>query len=145
MVFFISKTHGFLGASPDRIVYDPTEETPGVAEFKFIQVKDEEGLLDVLLKQHIYIKTQKGNSIILKLNRNHKYFHQLYQQMFVTEFHWGLFIAKGSDGCIFHEKVRFDANLWLPILEKPENFFDSFLMQELAYPRVQLGLDRKNY
>lgn len=40
-VFFISKTHGFLGASPiflarDRIVHDPTEETPGVAELKFI-------------------------------------------------------------------------------------------------------------
>ena len=31
--FFISKTHGFLGASPDRIVHDLTEETPGVAEF----------------------------------------------------------------------------------------------------------------
>ena len=29
--FFISKTHGFFGASPDRIVHDQTEETPGVA------------------------------------------------------------------------------------------------------------------
>lgn len=143
--FFISKTHGFLGASPDRIVHDPTEETPGVAEFKFIQVKDKEGLSGVLLKQHICIKTQKGNSISLKLNRNHKYFYQLYQQMFVTELHWGLFIAKGSDGCIFHEKVRFATNCWLPILDKLENFFESFLMQELAYPRVQLGLDRKSY
>ena len=39
---FISKTHGFLGASRDRIVHDLTDETPGVAEFKFIQVKDGE-------------------------------------------------------------------------------------------------------
>lgn len=53
--------------------------------------------------------------------------------MFVREFYWGMFIAKGSDGCIFHEKVNFDANFWLPILEKLEKFFDSFLMQELAY------------
>ena len=49
--FFISKTHGFLGASPDRIVHDLTEETPGVAEFKFIQVKDGETLSGVLIKQ----------------------------------------------------------------------------------------------
>ena len=57
---FLYKTRVFLGASPHRIVHDPTEETPGVAEFKFIQVKDEESILDVLLKQHIRIKTQKG-------------------------------------------------------------------------------------
>lgn len=65
-------------------MHDVTEETPGVAEFKFIEVKDEESLSDVLLKQHICVKTQQGNSISLKLNRNHKYFYQLYQQMFVT-------------------------------------------------------------
>ena len=62
--------------------------------------------------------------------------------MFVTEFHWGIFIAKGADGCMFHEKVKFDRNFWLPILEKLEHFCDRYLMQELANPRVQLGLDR---
>ena len=72
------------------------------------------------------------------------YFYQLYHQMFVTEFHWGIFIAKGTDGCMFHEKVKFDRNFWLPILEKLEHFCDRYLMQELAYPRVQLGLDRKS-
>ena len=139
--FFISKTHGFLGASPDRIAHDLTEETPGVAEFKFIQVKDGETLSGVLIKQHICVKSQ-GGSFSLQLNRNHKYFYQLYHQMFVTEFHWGIFIAKGTDGCIFHEKVKFDINFWLPILEKLEHFCDRYLMQELAYARVQLGLDR---
>lgn len=92
MGFFISKTHGFLGASPDRIVHDLTEETPGVAEFKFIQVKDGETLSGVLIKQHICVKPQ-GGSFTLQLNRNHKYFYQLYHQMFVTDFHWGIFIA----------------------------------------------------
>ena len=138
---FISKTHSFSGASPDRIVHDLTEETPGVAEFKFIQVKDGETLSGILIKQHICVKPQ-GGSFSLQLNRNHKYFYQLYHQMFVTDFHWGIFIAKGTDGCIFHEKVKFDRNFWLPILEKLEHFCDRYLMQELAYPRVQLGLDR---
>ena len=140
--FFISKTHGFLEASPDRIVHDLTEETPGVAEFKFIQVKDGETLsgVTVLIKQHICVKSQ-GGSFSLQLNKNHKYFYQLYHQMFVTEFHWGIFIVKGTDDCIFHEKVKFGRNFWLPILEKLENFCDRYLVQELAYPRVQLGLN----
>ena len=34
--FVISKTHGFLGASPDGIITDEEESTPGVAEFKYI-------------------------------------------------------------------------------------------------------------
>ena len=34
--FFISKIHGFLGASPDGIVTDEEESTPGVVEFKYI-------------------------------------------------------------------------------------------------------------
>ena len=34
-----------------------------------------------------------------------QYFYQLYHQMFVKEFHSGIFIAKGTEGCIFHEKV----------------------------------------
>ena len=101
---FISKTPRFFGASPDRVVHDQTEETPGVAEFKFIQVKDGETLSGILIKQHIYVKSQ-GGSFNVKLNRNHKYFNQLYYQMFVTEFHWGIFIAKGTDGCTFHEKL----------------------------------------
>ena len=92
--FFISKIHGFLGASPDRIVHDLTEETPGVAEFKFIQVKDGETLSGVLIKQHICVKPQ-GGSFSLQLNRNHKYFYQLYHQMFVTDFHWGNFYSSG--------------------------------------------------
>ena len=84
--FFISKTNGFLEASPDRIVHDLTEETPGVAEFKFIHVKDGETLSGILIKQHICVKLQ-GGSFSLQLNKNHKYFYQLYHQMFVTEFH----------------------------------------------------------
>ncbi|CAH3154834.1 unnamed protein product [Pocillopora meandrina] len=37
--FVISKTHGHIGASPDRIIYDQSESSPGVVEMKFLQVK----------------------------------------------------------------------------------------------------------
>ena len=133
--FFISKTHGFLGASPDGIITDEEESTPGVVEFKYIQVKPGETLTDVLLRQHICLKVQHNNTVIIQLNKNHKYYFQLYQQMFVTEYHWGVLIAQGTDGGLFFEKVKFTEEFWSPILKKFELFFDTFLVYELTYPR----------
>jgi len=48
--FFISKTHGFLSASPDGIITDGEESTPGVVELNYIQIKPVETLTDVLFK-----------------------------------------------------------------------------------------------
>ena len=69
MAFFISKTHGFLGASPDGIITDQEESTPGVVEFKYIQVKPGETLTDVLLRQHICLKVQHKDNEIIQLNK----------------------------------------------------------------------------
>ena len=140
--FFISKTHGFLGASPDGIITDEEESTLGVVEFKYIQVKPCETLTDVLLRQHICLKVQHINTVIIQLNKNYKYYFQLYQQMFVTEHHWGVLIAQGTDGDLFYEKVKFTEEFWSPVLKKIELFFDTFPVYELAYPRIQLGLER---
>lgn len=141
---FVSKTHGFLGASPDGIITaDPEETTPGVAEFKYIQVTPDE--TDVLLRQHICSKVQHNNAETIQLHKNHKYYFQLYQQMFVTGYHWGVFIAQGTEGGLFYEKVTFTEAFWSPILNKMENFFDKFFVYELAYPRIQLGLERFHY
>ena len=66
MAFFISKTHGFLGARPDSIITDQEESTPGVVEFKYIQVKPGETLTEVLLRQH---KVQHKDNEIIQLNK----------------------------------------------------------------------------
>ena len=41
--FFVSKTHGFLGASPDGLVVDPTSENPS-------------GRVDQRLRIYIFMK-----------------------------------------------------------------------------------------
>ena len=102
--FVISKTHGHIDASPDTLVYDQSESSPGVVEMKFLHVKSGETLEDVLLKQHICIK--RSNSIAF--NRNHKCFYQLHQQIFATTYPWGIFVACGRDGGIYVENVLFD-------------------------------------
>jgi len=38
--------------------------------------------------------------------------------MFVTEYHWGVLIAQGTDGGLFYEKVKFTEEFWSPILKK---------------------------
>ena len=106
-----------------------------MAKLKFLQVKENETLADVLLRQHVCVKGKEGNCISLLLNKNHKYYFQLYQQTFVKESHRGILIVKGSNGDMFHEKVKFEEHFWSSILGKLEMFFDSVMMYELAYPQ----------
>lgn len=136
--FVVSKTHGHIGASPDRIMYDPSESSSGVVEMKYLQVKQEETLQDVLLRQHICLKTSNG----LVLNSNHKYYYQLHQQMFATNYNWGIFVACGRDDSIFVEKVFFNQEFWSPVLAKLDLFYDSIVLPELAFPKVKYGLPR---
>ena len=56
-------------ASPDGIITDGEESSPGVVEFKYIQVKPGETLTDVLLRQHICLKVQHNNTVIIQLNK----------------------------------------------------------------------------
>ena len=79
---------------------------------------------------------------MIQLNKDHKYYFQLYQQMFVKEYHWGVLIAQGTDGGLFYEKVKFTEEFCSPTLKKIKLFFDTFLVYELVYPRVQLGLQQ---
>ena len=43
--------------------------------------------------------------------------------MFVTENHWGILVAQGTNGVLFYEKVIFTENFWSPVLKKLESFF----------------------
>ena len=69
--------------------------------YAYLINKSGETLEDILLKQHICINRSNG----IALNRNHKYFYQLHQQMFATTYPWGMFVACGG---IYVEKVSFD-------------------------------------
>ena len=69
MAFSISKSRGFLG-STDKIINDPSENQPGALEMKYLKVKPDLTLNDVLIKQSICCDDKEN----LKLNKNHKYF-----------------------------------------------------------------------
>ena len=136
--FFISKSHGFLGASPDRIIHLPTQSSPGVLEMKYIQVKSEETLKDVLLKQ----STCKQHETSLILNKNHKYYFQLCHQMFSTTYKWGYSMAYGTNEDFFMQKVEFEEQFWKPILQKLACFYEEVMLPEIVFPKVEYGLPR---
>ena len=52
--------------------------------------------------------------------------------MFVKESSWGILIVKGSNGDMFHKKVKFEEQFWSRILGKLERVFDSCLPTSLT-------------
>lgn len=140
----ISKSHGFLAATPDGFVYDPHVEPPlGLLEMKYVQVNDDENFVEALIRKRICILSSENNS--LKMNTNHKYYYQIHHQMFVTQRQWTDFVVKGSSGDgLFIERVSFACKFWENILPKLCSFFDRYTLPELSYPRVKYGLTRFN-
>ena len=138
--FFVSKTHGFLGASPDGLVTDPTtDDINGLVEGKFLQLNENESLEDALVRKAICKKTD----VSVTMNRNHKYFYQVQQQMFVTNRKWTDFVVKGSccDG-IYCERVPFNQSTWETVLHKLDSFYSCWIVPELAYPKIKFALDK---
>ena len=137
--FFISNMHGFLGASPDGLVNDPSvSESCGLVEIKYIKQNESESLEDALVRKRI-CKVNNG----LVLNHKHGYYYQVQQQMYVTQRSWSDFVVKGSrDTGLFCQRVAFCQAFWEVTLNKLEVFFDRWIAPELAYPRIKYGLDK---
>lgn len=136
--FFVSKTHGYLGASPDGLVSDPSFVPPsGLLEMKYIQVLEEETLQDALLRKRICtVENDK-----LQINKTHKYNYQIQHQMYVTSKTWTDFVVKSSTGGpLYIERVFFNKEFWGKVFPKLELFFNNFMLPELAYPRLRDGL-----
>ena len=139
--FFVSPTHGFLGASPDGIVSEmkDSSESSGLLEMKYIQTNDSESLEGALLRKKICV--QAGD--VVKVNANHKYYYQMHQQMFVTGKPWTDFVVKGSlCQFIYIERVQFNSAFWKEVLPKLKLFFGNHLLPEIAYPSIKFGHQR---
>lgn len=137
--FFVAKHHGFIGASPDGLVTDPSVENPlGVIEVKNIIVKDSEDLSLALIRKSIC----KSDGMV---NKSHMYYYQIQQQLFVVNRTWCDFVVRGSNGALYCKRVPYDPTWWIEKLANLESFYDSYILPELAYPRIRDGLDRHDF
>ena len=131
---FVSKTHGFLGASPDGLVAGPSSENPlGLAEAKNIQLHENESLMAALIRKGIC--TKDGN-----IKKSHQYCYQIQQQEFVVNRQWCDFVVRGSNEEMYCKRVPYD-----PPLLHLEKFYDRYILTELAYPRLKYGLKRCDF
>ena len=140
--FFVEKEKGILGASPDGLVTYPSKRSPyGIIKAKNVIVKDSETLKDALIRKSICKMSDTG----LKVNKSHIYFYQVQQQLFVVSRLWGVLAILGSNGEFFHEEIAFQPEWWKEKLMNIEQFYDKYIIYELAYPRIRDGLTRCDY
>ena len=88
------------------------------------------------------------------MNKKHKYYYQVQQQMFVTEKTWDDLVIKGvkelpdksvvdTEG-VFISTIHFNSEFWSSVRPKLEAFYNEHIVVELAYPRVKYGRSRLN-
>ena len=150
---FISKSHNYLAASPDGLVYNADSTGPnssGLVEIKIVFLKENETLYQALIRKRIFLPGSTDGHLVI--NQKHKYHHQVQQLMFVTQKSWVDLVVKGvkylpdrsivdTEG-VFISTVNFNPGFWSSVLPKLEAFYNEHILVELAYPRVKFGLSR---
>ncbi|CAN8002839.1 unnamed protein product, partial [Ixodes pacificus] len=117
----------WLGASPDRLVYDPKEPVPhGVLEVKCPYTMYHSADPD---SQTFYMV--KDDSGTYRLRRDHNYYYQLLGQMALSGLMWGDFVVYCKKFLIV-ERIRFSLSDWTECKEVLNKFYFQTLLPYLA-------------
>lgn len=122
----VNPSFPWLGASPDRIVYDPVEGSYGVVEIKCPYSLRDHKLCDLTEANFCSVLEDDGP----QLKKNHQYYYQLIGQMGVSGLNWGDFIVYGND-FILVERVRFIQSEWDDMKEVLDYFYFETLLPYL--------------
>ena len=132
--FFVSESHPYLGASPDGIT-----EKANLIEVKYVTSKQGESMEVTLCRLGIY----KKNGTNIEINNKHKYYHQIQQQLFCSNYIACHFVV--SNGIWLHsELVEFNNTFWNNVVTQLETFYFTNIFPELVYPRVLYNEPRWN-
>ncbi|XP_034063803.1 uncharacterized protein LOC117540949 isoform X2 [Gymnodraco acuticeps] len=115
--FVIHPDAPWLGASPDGLVFDPTESPPfGLVEIKCPNVKS---YVDCS-----YLKMQSGT---LKLKQSHSYYWQVQGQLLLTGMEWCDLVVFAEEDILIQRICR-DCEVAATIREKGDYFYFYFYM-----------------
>ena len=135
--FFIHPQEGWIGASPDGVVHDPSHNPPhGILEIKCPYSMREKPLSECCQDCNFYCFIDETGRFRLK--RDHAYYHQVQVQLFVCSDQY-----KWCDFCVYTTKGVMVERIWtdcdwiekfIPILE---NFFRMHYLPEILYPKLK--------
>ncbi len=134
--FIIHPTMGWLVASPDAFVTDPSVLLQqGIAEFKCPFSKKEIPPLEACKDPSFYCTVHDNK---LHLTRNNKYYHQVQLQLFVTMdmLSWcdfGVYTLKG----IAVERIMLDIDWCKQYVPELESYFDGHMLPEILDPKLK--------
>lgn len=112
--FVISQKHPFLGASPDAVIHDPTNDNPfGLAEVKSPYSKRHMTPVEAARVTDFCstLEMDSDGQECLKLKHTHPYYSQVQGQMAITERKWCDFIIYTDKG-MNTERVPFNSEFW---------------------------------
>lgn len=118
---FVNPEYPWLGASPDAIVYDPSEDQP----WGCVEVKCPYSLKDFDSEKLMTAKDICVNFDDLRhpsLKVEHPYFAQVMGQMGITELTWADFVIY-SDKFLCVQRIKFDWNVWNQMRVKLDDFY----------------------
>ncbi|XP_077535035.1 uncharacterized protein LOC144146942 isoform X1 [Haemaphysalis longicornis] len=117
---FVDPASPWLGATPDRLVFDPEEGTFGVLEVKCPYSLTGSDPKTVPDNENFYMQFTNGSEP--RLLRDHEYYQQVVGQMALTGCQWGDF-AVFSEKWIAIERIRFENSEWEAMKARLDFFF----------------------
>lgn len=132
--FHLSQHHGFLGASPDGIIYDTeSDSTIGIIEIKCPYSIRDITVAEASMKSSFYCCIDENNEIHLK--KRHNYYFQVQGQLAILNREWCDFIVWTLKG-ISVERILFDGDFWFRhCLPSLKSFYYGVMLPEIVYPR----------
>lgn len=117
--FVIHPNAPWLGASPDGVIFDPSEPCPyGLIEMKCPNVKS---YVDCP-----YLRMESGK---LELKQTHAYYWQVQGQMLITGMDWCDFVVSAEEDILI-QRIHRDSDVLEVIREKVDRFYFHVYMQK---------------
>ena len=131
------KGKGYLGASPDGIIYYGGE-IQGCIEVKCPYSAREKLVSEACLMPQFYCRKDENDKVTLKLH--HNYYYQIQGQLAILNLEWCDFII-WTKVDLHVERVKADHEFWqLQCLPKLQSYYYNIMLPEIVYPRHPLDI-----
>lgn len=134
---FLHPLHKFLGATPDRLVTDPTSfPSDGILEIKCPWKYKDCTVVEACQDSSFYCKLESG---IPRLMITHAYYYQVQGQLAITRRSWCDFVVYTTKD-LHVERIYFDREFWSCAEVKLVDFYISCVLPQIVHSKGTDGL-----